>query len=96
MSAYIIAQIEIHDRDEYGKYQEGFFDIFSQYKGEILVRDEAPTVLEGEWSYTRTVVIRFSDENEAKRWYESDQYQTLLQHRFRAAKTNLILAKGWT
>jgi uncharacterized protein (DUF1330 family) len=94
MSAYIIALIEIHDRDEYKKYQEGFREIFSQYKGEILAVEEAPTVLEGEWPYTRTVVIRFSDENEAKRWYESDQYQTLVQHRFRAAKTNLILAKG--
>jgi uncharacterized protein (DUF1330 family) len=96
MSGYIIALIEIHDRDEYKKYQEGFWEIFSQYNAEILVVEEAPTVLEGDWPYTRTVVIRFSDENEAKRWYESERYQTLAQHRFRAAKTNLILAKGWS
>jgi len=96
MSAYIIALIEIHDRDEYKKYQEGFRAIFSQYDGEILVVEEAPTLLEGQWPYTRTVVIRFSDEKEAKRWYESDQYQTLARHRFLAAKTQLILAKGRT
>lgn len=94
MSSYIIALIEIRDRDEYKKYQEGFREIFSQYKGEVLVVEEEPTVLEGEWPYTRTVVLRFSDENEAKRWYGSGQYQALVQHRFRAAKTNLILAKG--
>ena len=85
MSAYIIALIDIHDRDEYKKYQEGFREVFSQYGGEILVVEEAPTLLEGQWPHTRTVVIRFSDENEAKRWYESDAYQTLVQHRFRAA-----------
>jgi uncharacterized protein (DUF1330 family) len=96
MSAYIIALIEINDRDEYEKYREGFHEIFAKYNGELLVVEEAPTTLEGEWSYTRTVVIRFSDEEEAKRWYESDQYQALAQHRFRAAKTNLILAKGWS
>jgi len=94
MSAYIIALIEIHDQDEYNKYRAGFREIFSQYDAESLVVEEEPTVLEGEWPYTWTVVLRFADENEAKRWYASDQYQTLVQHRFRAAKTNLILAKG--
>jgi uncharacterized protein (DUF1330 family) len=51
-------------------------------------------VLEGEWPYTRTVVLRFADENEAKRWYESDEYQALAQYRFRASRATLILAKG--
>jgi uncharacterized protein (DUF1330 family) len=94
MSAYIIALIEIHDREEYNKYQAGFREIISQYNAERLVVEEAPTILEGEWPYTRTVVLRFADEDEAKRWYESDQYKALVQHRFRAAKTRLILAKG--
>ena len=62
--------------------------------GEILVVEETPTLLEGEWPHTRTVVIRFRDENEAKRWYESEQYQALAQHRFRASRSNVILAKG--
>jgi uncharacterized protein (DUF1330 family) len=60
----------------------------------LLVVEETPTLLEGEWPYTRTVMIRFSDENEAKRWYQSDQYQALAQYRFRASRSNLILAKG--
>ena len=94
MSAYIIALLEIHDREEYLKYQSGFREIFSNYNAEILVAEEEPTVLEGEWPYARTVVLQFVDENEAKRWYESDEYQVLVQHRFLAARTNLILAKG--
>jgi len=94
MSAYIIGLIEIHDRDEYNQYQAGFREIFSRYNGEILVVEEAPTILEGAWPHTRTVVLRFADENEAKRWYESEQYQALAQHRFRASRANVILAKG--
>jgi uncharacterized protein (DUF1330 family) len=94
VSAYIIGLIEIHDRDEYNKYQTGFREIFSKYNGEILVVEETPTVLEGEWPHTRTVVIRFADENEAKRWYGSEQYQALAQYRFRASRANVILAKG--
>jgi uncharacterized protein (DUF1330 family) len=94
MSAYIIALIEIHDRDEYNKYQAGFREIFSTYSGEILVVEEAPTLLEGEWPHTRTVVLRFPDAHEAKRWYDSEQYQALAQYRFRASRANVILAEG--
>ena len=96
MNAYFIGLIEIRDRNEYEIYRRGFAEIFAKYDGELLVVDEEPQVLEGAWPYTRTVVIRFREEQEAKRWYESDEYQALAQHRFRAAKTNLILAKGRT
>lgn len=65
MSADIIGLIEIYDRGEYNKYQAGSREIFSKYGGEILVVEETPTLLEGEWPHTRTVVLRFSDEGEA-------------------------------
>ena len=95
MSVYLIAQLEIHDREGYNKYQEGFLEIFSKYKGEILVVDENHTVIEGTWPFTRTVLIRFPDENEAKRWYESPEYQKLAQHRFKASTSNIIMANGF-
>ena len=94
MSVYMIGLIQIEDRTEYEVYRQGFSQVFEKYAGEPLVVDEEPTVLEGSWPCTRTVVIRFPDEQEARRWYESDEYRTLAQHRFKAAKTNLILAKG--
>ena len=68
MSCYFIAQIEIHDRDEYQQYLDGFDEVFEKYKGMIMAVDEEPVVLEGEWPFTRTVLIRFPDENEARRW----------------------------
>jgi len=30
----------------------------------------------------------------AKLWYESPEYQEVVQHRFRAAETNLIFIEG--
>ena len=35
MAHYLIAQIEIADREEYAKYEAGFMDIFLTYKGKI-------------------------------------------------------------
>jgi uncharacterized protein (DUF1330 family) len=94
MSVYIIAQIDIHDRTEYAQYEAGFLDVFGRHQGELLVVSENPVVVEGEWPYTRTVVIRFSSEEEARRWYESPEYQKVAQHRFQASRANAIMVEG--
>ncbi len=94
MAVYIIAQICIHDRAEYEQYQAGFLDIFARYPGELLVVAENPVVVEGEWPYTRTVLLRFPSAEDARRWYESPEYQALAQHRFRASRANVIIAEA--
>ncbi len=94
MSVYVIAQVDILDPVEYKNYIKGFRAMFGGYKGEVLVVDEAPQILEGTWPCTRTAVIRFDDEAEAKRWYNSPEYQAAAMFRFKSAKTNLILARG--
>jgi uncharacterized protein (DUF1330 family) len=91
MSVYIIAQINIHDREGYDRYEDGFDEIFEKYKGMVVTVDEDVTVLEGEWPYGRTVMIRFPSEAEARRWYESDEYTALKQHRLAASDGNIIL-----
>ncbi len=94
MCCYFIAQIKINDADEYQKYLDGCDEVFSRYKGEYLSVDGNPTVLEGEWNYTRTVLIRFPTELDFRYWYESPEYQQILKHRLKAAKCDSLLIKG--
>jgi uncharacterized protein (DUF1330 family) len=94
VSVYIIGSIAVKDRDEYAKYQEGFLDIFSRYNGEVLAVSDEPQIIEGEWPYTRAVVIRFPDGDEARRWYESPEYQALAQHRWQASTASIIALEG--
>ena len=63
----------------------------ARHRGELLVVSEDPTVVEGEWPYTRTVLIRFPSAEAARAWYESPEYQDIAQHRFRGAKTNAVV-----
>ena len=91
MSVYIIAQISIHDREEYGLYEAGFMDVFAQFQGELLAVSEDPTVIEGQWPCTRTVLMRFPSAEEARRWYASPEYQAIAQHRFRASTGNAVV-----
>ncbi|UCC30992.1 MAG: DUF1330 domain-containing protein [Phycisphaerales bacterium] len=94
MSAYFIAQITIHDHERYKRYLDGFDAVFARHTGEVVVVDDSPTILEGKWPYTRTVVIRFPNEDDAKRWYDSAEYQDLVQYRHQASEANIVLVEG--
>jgi len=94
MECYFIAQLKIHDEHEYKKYLNGFDRVFEKYNGEVIAVEENPIVLEGEWDYTRIVIIRFSNEEEASRWYHSPEYQSLLKYRLNAAKGTVLLVNG--
>ena len=94
MSAYIIAKIQIKNREIYAKYEKGFMSIFEKYQGELLSVDETPTVLEGSWPETRTVIARFKDREAALKWYKSEEYQELVQYRLQASTADIIISQG--
>ena len=95
MSVYLIAQINIANREGYSAYESGFMDIFAQYDGKLLSVDESPDILEGECAFTRTVLIEFPSKASADAWYHSEAYQALAQHRFAASDGNIIMIKGF-
>jgi uncharacterized protein (DUF1330 family) len=91
MSVYLVGQITIHDRDQYGRYESGFLEVFEQFNGELLAVSEEPITVEGQWPCTRTVLMRFPSADEARRWYASPQYQAIAQHRLRASTGNIVM-----
>jgi uncharacterized protein (DUF1330 family) len=94
MTCYFVAQIRIHDKNEYEKYLEKVDDIFSKYKGEYLAVDENPTLLEGNWNYTKSVLIKFKSKQEFQEWYYSVDYQSILKYRLNASDSDSILIDG--
>lgn len=94
MTVYAIATLNIHDREGYSPYEDGFMEVFNQYSGQILSVDEAPTTLEGEWGFTRTVLLSFPDKAALDSWYNSDAYQKLLSHRLAASNGNVVVIAG--
>ena len=94
MTHYFVAQIKINDPDEYDLYLDKFDNIFSRYKGEYLAIDLSPTLLEGHWNYTKSVLIKFKSKKDFKDWYYSEDYQKILKHRLNASKCDTILIEG--
>jgi uncharacterized protein (DUF1330 family) len=91
---YVIAQIEIHDRAKYREYEKGFGEIFAKYEGEGVGFSEDPTVVEGEWPYTRTVLLRFPSEEALFAWYHSPEYQELAENRWASSTANIVAIPG--
>ena len=94
MPVYLIANIQIDDRERYAQYEAGFMAIFERYPGKILAVDEEGITVEGEWPATRTVLLEFPDQTSARAWYESDDYQDLVQHRFASSRGDMALIRG--
>ncbi|WP_432664183.1 DUF1330 domain-containing protein [Wukongibacter baidiensis] len=94
MSAYFVAQIRIEDEVEYQKYLDQCDTVFKNYKGKYLVVENQPTVLEGEWKYSRMIIIEFESEDALRDWYESDEYQEILKFRLNASKCDTVIVKG--
>ena len=94
MSVYYIAQIKIEDSDEYQKYLNGFFPIFEKYNGEFLASNPETEIVEGEWAFPRTALMKFASEQDARAWHASSEYQELAKHRHASAKSNLVLIHG--
>ena len=96
MAVYAIALIDIHDRAGYAAYEQGFMAIFNQYRGRLLAVDEAPEIKEGDWPWTRTVLLEFPDHAELDRWYNSDAYQALARHRFTSSQGAVAVIRSLT
>lgn len=95
MPVYVVALLEIHDRAEYGRYEDGFLPVFLEHEGEVLGVDESVNAVEGEWPWTRTVLLRFPDEAALQRWYTSPGYQAILPHRLKGARASIGVVKGF-
>ena len=94
MAYYFSVNIKINDENEYQKYLEKADGVFSKFGGEYLAVDTNPKIVEGEWKYSRAVLIKFNSKNDFEDWYYSDSYQQILKHRLAASDCDSILLKG--
>lgn len=94
MSVYFMVSIRIKDEREYQSYLDRADEIFSRFGGTYLAVDKHPRVLEGDWDYSRAILIQFESKSDFEAWYESADYREILQHRLSAADCDGILIQG--
>ena len=94
MTIFIIAQLSIHDRESYGRYEAGFMDVFQKYDGQLLAVDEAPNIHEGQWDGTRVVLASFPNKDAFDAWFQSPEYVELAKHRKAGSAGPILSIQG--
>ena len=94
MPAYLVADLDIKDTAGFEEYRKLVPATIQKYGGRYLVRGGQLEKLEGEWQPKRLVVLEFPSLEQAKRWYNSEEYRGPKALRLKTAKTNLILVEG--
>ncbi len=94
MAAYLIVQVEVTDPDTFEEYRKQVPGTLAAYGGEYIVRGGEMEVLEGEWPIPRLVIIRFDSMAQARKWYQSPEYEGPHKLREASARANLVLVDG--
>ena len=94
MSVYVIAQLKFTRRELYNRYQSRFAGVFVNFEGKLLVADERPIVLEGNWQRDKVVIMEFPDENRARQFLESPEYQAIAVDRKAGADGLVLMLRG--
>ena len=94
-SAYIIIDMQISDPEQYRRYMAAAPAAVKAAGGQYLVRGGRFEVLEGDWQPARMAMLGFPTYEQAKAFYESEQYrQARAQREGATAFFNMILVEG--
>jgi uncharacterized protein (DUF1330 family) len=94
MPAYIVVEVDVKDPERYADYRTMVPASLEGYGGKYLVRGGAVEKLEGDWQPSRFVVIAFESVDQAKRWWNSEEYREARNLRQATADTKMIVVEG--
>lgn len=94
MTAYVIADIDVHDQEAYRDYVALVPGTVQPYGGRFLVAGGDHQTLEGGWQPHRLVVIEFPSAGHAREWHESEDYRAAMAIRHRTSTGSLVLFEG--
>jgi uncharacterized protein (DUF1330 family) len=94
MSAYVIANVDVHDAEAYEAYRSRTLETVQAHGGRFIVRGGAVDILEGEPVVRRLVIIEFPSRDAARAWYDSPEYQSILPFRTSASEGALFIVDG--
>ncbi len=94
MSAYLICDVDIRDKERYEIYKRDVPAIISRHGGEYLVRGGGHEVIEGSWNPVRIVLFKFPDRAAIHAFFADPDYQPLAALRHEIAESSLVAVDG--
>jgi len=94
MAAYVIANVNVQDAATFEEYRRQVPATIAKHGGRYLVRGGRVERVEGTWSPARLVVLEFPSMEQARRWYDSDEYREPKALRTKCAMTDVVFVEG--
>ena len=91
---YVVVTEDIHDQAGMAAYGQRALPTLAPAGGRLIVLDETPEVIEGNWHGTRTVILEFDSVEAAQGWYCSPEYQDAVGLRLAASDCNAVILSG--
>ena len=91
-----MVQVAIKDTHRYPDYAAMVPASLAVYGGRLLIRGGRLETLEGDWQPKRFVMIEFDSVEQAKRWWDSDEYREARDLRQSIAETEMIVVEGYS
>lgn len=90
MSAYITISFTPTDKEKLAEYGKSAPATLAKYGGEFLFKGAAE-VLSGDFPHKLVGLIRFPDQESARNWYNSEEYQALIPTRDKGMDNTFVL-----
>jgi uncharacterized protein (DUF1330 family) len=94
MAAYLIANVDVKDAATFEEYRKQVPATIAKYGGRYLVRGGRVERVEGTWNPTRLVVLEFPSLEQARRWYDSEDYRGPKALRMKSTVTDTVFVEG--
>lgn len=94
MPAYAIVDVTVNNPEGYAAYRPLAGASVARHGGRFLVRGGTVETREGDWNPSRIVMIEFPSMDAARKWYDSDDYQSALKLRVANSTARFILVDG--
>ena len=88
---FMVVNLVVTDKDEYRKYEKGFFPLLKKYQGTFVTYDDNSKTLEGTSPREgRMIIFSFPSIELANQWYDDADYQALSEHRRAGTEMNFL------
>ena len=94
MSAYVIIEIEILDRETYLSYVAQVRGVVERHGGRYLARGGNVITMSGNWRPERVILIEFRSAQQASDCFASPEYKAIAPLRERSTRTKAIIIEG--
>lgn len=94
MSAYVIVDIDVHNREKYPEYLAQITPTVHACGGRYLVRGANAEVASGQWQPKRLVVMEFPSIAIARHWVNCAENAPIHALRNAYARANMVIVEG--